>query len=102
MEEKIYKVILSDGTILDNLTLNGNNFVSKSEIDSSVFTDNLSVVTINDGENDEVHHNMRLIRCYTFDGMWWFILNDISKEEMDREKLRSDMEYLAMMINVDL
>ena len=58
MDDKIYKITLSDGTVLDNLRLNGNNFISSSEIDESVFDGNCSIVTINDGEKDEVHMNM--------------------------------------------
>ena len=62
MDDKIYKITLSDGTVLDNLRLNGNNFISSSEIDESVFDGNCSIVTINDGEKDEVHMNMELVR----------------------------------------
>lgn len=39
MDDKIYKITLSDGTVLDNLRLNGNNFISSSEIDESVLTE---------------------------------------------------------------
>ena len=28
MDDKIYKITLADGTVIDNLKLNGNNFIS--------------------------------------------------------------------------
>ena len=48
MEEKIYKIILGDGTEISNLKLNGNNFISTEKIEESVFADNCSPVTISD------------------------------------------------------
>ena len=68
MEDKIYKITLSDETVLDNLRLNGNNFISSSEINESVFDGNCSIVTINDGEKDEVHLS-RLPRSMTSIGL---------------------------------
>ena len=34
MEDKIYKITLADGTVLENLTLNGNNFISGENIEA--------------------------------------------------------------------
>jgi len=103
MEEKIYKIILSDGTIIDNLKLNGNNFISKESISSETFKGNCSPVTINDGSNDEVHNHMELVQI-TQDsiGDYWFILRDISTEELARIKMQADIEYVAMMTGVAL
>lgn len=102
MEEKIYSVTLLDGTVLNNLKLNGNNYISQTAINPEVFVGNLSVVTINDGEKDEVHQNMELVRLYEWEGAWWFILRDVTDAEMAAAKVRSDIEYLAMMSNVEL
>lgn len=103
MEEKIYKIILADGTTIENLTLNGNNFISKESIDPEVFAGNCSPVTINDGSNDEVHSHMELIQI-TQDSVedYWFILRDISTEELERIKMQADIEYVAMMAGVAL
>ena len=32
MEDKTYSITLADGTVIDDLKLNGNNFISKSPI----------------------------------------------------------------------
>ena len=37
MNNKIYKITLADGTVIDNLTLNGNNYISKEVVDPSIF-----------------------------------------------------------------
>lgn len=46
MMEKTYTIVLSDGTELTGLTLNGNNFVSQEPIDPDIFKYNTSPVTI--------------------------------------------------------
>ena len=55
MDEKIYSVTLADGSTIDNLTLNGNNYVSKTKIDKSIFDGNCHSVMISDGESEVVY-----------------------------------------------
>lgn len=103
MDEKIYKLTLADGTVIDNLTMNGNNFVSKEKIDSSVFEANCCPVIINDGTTDEIHENMELVQITkSVYGGYWFVLRDISEKELEQAKMKSDIEYLAMMCDVEL
>lgn len=103
MDEKIYKITLADGTIIDNLTLNGNNFISRTPLDESVFAENCHPVIINDGNSDEVHADMELVQIVHVDeGDYWFVLRDISAEELSKIKLQSDLEYVAMMTGVEL
>ncbi len=80
----MYTVKLADGTQLKNLTMNGNNFISESIIEDSVFKDNLGTVTItdNDAETSETHKDMVLVQNVSYDGeRSWFILGEQSKEE---------------------
>lgn len=102
MDKKIYKITLADGTIIDNLILNGNNFISTESIDASVFEANCAPVVISDGVNDEVHENMQLVRVASVDGASWIVLRDIPQKELEQMKIKSDIEYLAMMCDVDL
>jgi len=102
MDEKIYKITLADGTVIENLSLNGNNFISSSEVDASVFESNCSPVTINDGTIDEIHDNMELVQVTQFEGKWWIVLRDISEKELEQDKMKSDIEYLAMMSDIEL
>jgi hypothetical protein len=102
MDEKIYKITLADGTVIDDLKLNGNNYISKEVIYPEVFNGNCSPIVISDGINNEVHGNMELVQVVEVNGEYWFVLRDISLEELDRIKTRSDIEYIAMMTDVAL
>ena len=102
MEEKIYKITLADGSTIDNLKLNGNNFISEESIDPTIFKGNCSPVVINDGFNDELHNHMELVQITEVNGEYWFVLRDISLEELKQIKIQSDIEYLAMMTGVEL
>jgi hypothetical protein len=103
MEEKIYKVVLADGVVIDNLRLNGNNLISKKAIDSSIFEGNCSSVVISDGETNEIHENMELVQITEpVEGEYWFVLREVSEDELARIKMQSDIEYVAMMSGVEL
>ena len=103
MEEKRYKITLSNGVILDYLMLNGDNFISELAINTETFADGLNSVVINDGVSDVLHGIMTLVQITTpVDGEWWFVLRDLTEMELRDIKTRSDIEYLAMMCNVVL
>ena len=102
MEEKKYSVLLADGTLLSDLTLNGNNYISKAKIDPSIFTDNCSPVVISDGETEEEHENMALVQVMRFGDEYHFILRDLTEAELKEIQLRSDVEYIAMMTGIEL
>ena len=102
MEEKIYTITLEDGTQIENLRMNGNNFISQEQIDPEIFDGNLGEVTINDGENDEVHENMGVVQVTQMGDEYWFVLRDIPASEIANKKLRSDLDYLAMMADVEI
>lgn len=102
MDEKNYKVTLNDGTEISNLKLNGNNYISTESIDRSVFDGNCSPVVISDGTHDEIHDNIELVQITEVNGEYWFVLRDISAEELARIKMQSDIEYVAMMASIEL
>lgn len=103
MDENIYKVVLSDGTEIGNLKLNGNNFISAEPIDGSVFVGNCSPVKISNGASEEIHDYMELVQVIEQNpGEYWFVLRDISEEEIARTKMQADIEYVAMMSGIEL
>lgn len=102
MDEKNYKVTLADGTVIDNLKLNGNNYISEKELSADMFLGNLGTVTINDGEKDVVYENMTLVQLAKYDDEYWFILRTMTKKELQEIKNRSDIDYIAMMTDVEL
>lgn len=102
MDEKIYKIVLADGTEIENLALNGNNFISKTAIQSALFEGNCSPVIISDGTHDEQHDVMELVQITEMNGEYWFVLRDVPEEELSKIKMQSDIEYVAMMTGVEL
>lgn len=102
MEDKIYTITLDDGTQIEDLGLNGNNFISKTKIDPSIFDGRLSKVTISDGETEEVHTNMALVQVTKMGREYWFVLRDIPADELANAKLRADLDYVAMMSDIEI
>lgn len=102
----MYKIVLSDGTVIDNLSMNGNNFVSESKLTEEEFEGKLSSVVIIDPDGNEEHHeNMELVQIvntdYT-DGKWYFVLRELTEDELWRAKMQGDMLYLSMMTDIEL
>ena len=110
-----FAVTLSDGTKFTDLELNGNNFMSSTEIKAEMFKGKLTSVLIEgDKEADEAgligrHHNMELVQVAHYtqethgikDG-WYFILRDIPEAEIEKIKMQSDIAYLSMMSGIDV
>ena len=108
-------VTLADGTQLSGLELNGNNFVSKTEVTADTFKGKLGRVIIEgDAEADEAgligeHHNMELVQVTHYtqathglaDG-WYFALREIPAAELEALRNRGDIDYIAMMTGVEL
>lgn len=101
-EPIIYTLILSDGTRVENLTMNGSNFVSKTELTESMFEENLTPVIISDGIHMETHKAMEFIQIARYDDGWYLALIDISDSELALRKMNSNIQYLSMMTGIDL
>ena len=83
----MYKITLNDGTVLDDLELNGNNFISEKVIDDSVFSGNLDTVTISNGETTVTYTDMKLMSNRVDGGKSWFVLGEKTAHEKDMERL---------------
>ena len=94
----MYKITLHDGTVLDNLELNGNNFISEKVIDDAVFTNNLDTVTITDGETTETFTDMKLMSNRVDGGKSWFVLGEKTKQEKAMERLVAALSVNAESI----
>lgn len=100
---KTYTITLADGTVLDNLKLNGDNFISNTAINADIFNGNCSPVIISDGINSETHNHMELVQLTEQEPRkYWFVLREISDSELDLIKIQSDIEYVAMMAEIEL
>ncbi len=103
MSDRIYTITLSDGTVLPNLSMNGNNFISNDDIDEEIFSGRLSTVEIYDGEETRSISPAELVRFKKEDdGAYHFVLRKISQDRLDAIKIQSDIEYIAMMSDIEL
>ena len=92
-----YSVTLSDGTKLDDLALNGNNFVSSTKLTEADFKDKMSKVTITDDDGKaKVYTDMVLVQVTQVGGESWFILGE--KAQDDVSKLQAAVAALTDMI----
>lgn len=102
MEKRTWTITLADGTTLEGLTLNGNNYVSKTKVTEDDFAGNLDRVKITDGETTQELENVELVQCQQYGNEYWFILRERTAAEMAAEKTQANIEYLAMMADIDL
>ena len=102
MEEMIYTITLADGTVMDNLRLNGNNFVSDAEVTEDDFDGNLSEVTIVNGDHEQVMKNAELIQITHYSDGWYFILREIPADELEKRQMMAYIDYLSAMSGIDL
>ena len=103
MDNKTYKIELSDGTVLENLRLNGNNFISAVPVTEETFAGKLSKVIFMDSEgHTESRSNMELVQAIPYENEYWFILRELTNVELTKIKNRADLEYIAMMVGVEL
>ena len=94
------KIILNNGNEINNLTLNGNNYISNNVLLDDIFTDGLSIVTVIDGDISTEYKDMKLIQNIVLDDKSWFILAEKTQEEILKERLKSTED--ALMILMDL
>lgn len=101
--EKSWKIELSDGTKLENLGLNGNNFISETKITEDDFRGKLSHVIVKQGEKviQELNH-AELVQIVQGKEGHYFVLRELSEQEMNMIKIQGNIEYIAMMTDVDL
>ena len=96
----MYKIKLSDGTLLDDLELNGNNFITDKELTGADFSGKLSYVEVTDDDgNTKTYYDMMLIQCMKWqDGRTWFILSEKSEQQKKEEALEQENALLKAQI----
>ena len=113
--ERSWKITLSDGTQLKDLKLSGNNYISKTKITEDDFKGKLSKVII-ENETDKISvelEHVELVQIVHYEDAleelenvledgYYFVLRQLSQDEIDKQKMQGDIEYLAMMTNTDM
>ena len=91
----MYTMTLSDGTKLENLELNGNNWISKTKITDKDFEGKLVKVFATDGEYTYDFNNAVLVQIMELDNKYWFILREKTREEKIEESITATQVALA-------
>ena len=94
----MYQITLHNGTVLDELELNGNNFISEKVIDDSIFNGNLDTVTISNGKTTETYTDMKLLSNRVDNGKSWFVLGEKTEHEKTMERLVAALSVNAESI----
>ena len=87
MEKRTWTVTLADGTALEGLSLNGNNFISSKKLTDADFAGKLEHVTITDGETTTELANAELVQCVQYGTEYWFVLREMTAEELEKRNL---------------
>lgn len=85
----MYTITLSDGTKLEHLELNGNNYISDVVLDNAVFEGKLGTVKISDGETEETFSDMVLMSNRVDDGRSWFVLGEKTEQQKAMERINA-------------
>ena len=94
-----YTITLADGRKLTGLTKNGDNFVSKTKVDESIFVNNLSTMTVSDGETEVTMTDVQFIQQMEWaDGSWYLAFREISSEEKAMTDLQLALVEVYEMI----
>lgn len=90
----MYTITLEDGTILENLVLNGNNFISETPMDASIFENNLQTVRVTGPNVDETFENLALASLREDGGKYWLALRSLSDQELKERSMLADISEL--------
>lgn len=108
-ENKIYTLEIEGehGVItVENLTMNGTNYVSDSEVDTASWPPTFKLTAKDEGGNiTEQFYHARLLQQvqYEWDGdKWYLAFAQISEQEIKNAEFQANIEYLAMMADIDM
>lgn len=96
----MYTITLNDGTKLENLELNGNNYIAEGAIEDSVFEGNLDTVVISDGEVTETYTDMMLMSNIVREGKSWIVLGEKTQQQKKDEARDKQMKELEAAMTV--
>ena len=84
----MYTITLSDGRKLENLAVNGTNFVSKTKVDEEIFLNNLASVVISDGKTERTYENLVFVQQMEWaDGTYYLAFREKTRMELLTEEI---------------
>lgn len=98
-----YTLTLANGSQIKGLSKNGTNYISSKKIDENIFNrNNLSTLTISDGETEEVLSNVVLVQQKEYSDGWHITFRELTDRELRDAEIYSKIEYISLMMGVDL
>ena len=95
----MYTITLADGKKLESLDKNGDNYISKTKVDESIFKNNLSKVTISDGETETTYENVEFVQQMQWtDGTWYLVFRVVSGAEKSITDIQMALADMYEMI----
>ena len=92
----MYTITLSDGRKLENLAVNGTNFVSKNKVDEEIFRNNLAAVKISDGKTERAYKNLVFIQQMEWaDGTYYLAFREKTRMELLAEEITENSIGMA-------
>lgn len=67
-----------------------------------MFDGKLSKITATDGDSTLEWLNAELVQITHPDSRWWFVLRELSPEELFRATTKAKLDYLALVTDTDL
>lgn len=98
----MYKITLADGTALENLVLNGNNFIAQTAVSDAVFKDNMATVTITnleDGTAEQIEDGV-LLSNIVREGCSWLVLGEKTPQQKAEEARDKEIAELRRAMAV--
>ena len=96
MDKTIYSITLGDGKVIEDLTMNGNNFVSQAEVTEDDFTDLSQVTNTGSDGTEEILKNVELHQIAHYSDGWYFILRELTPEEIRNNNNEAQIFYTAI------
>lgn len=81
----MYTITLENNYKIENVAMNGNNYIASDVVDDSVFDNNLGKVIIFDGENETIYNDMVLLSNIVRNGKSWIVLGQKTEQQKEKE-----------------
>ncbi len=94
-----YKITLADGTSLNNLSMNGNNYISETDVTEEVLSDsNLKKVVFYNGQKSWTLTNLKLVHISKYADGIYFSLTSKNTYELDHDAIYAKIEDVRSSI----
>ena len=104
--DKKYALYADGAKLAEGLTINGNNYVSKTEVDvSNLPTVFKLTVKDNEGNTTEEFEYAKLLQQKQYawdDNKFYLAFAPVSEQEIKNNEFQSNLNYLAMMNDLEL